>query len=161
MAETKVVDPERSFYESFLPAVRALNKEHGPLYLAVVIQFAEDAEDEWTLLVGSRELYRNRGAGAEAVVQALAVHVPDPMTQKRIRRIGIIGEDDQIFKELAAAIGKRLNGIASIQRTKFSGLEVPKAGIFVATRDISGPEGRNRPKTPTSKRGRRHHPGAK
>lgn len=131
MAETKMVDLELPFYQSFLPAIRALDQQHGPLYLAVVVQFEEDAEDEWTFLIGSRELDRSRTKGAEVVAQALADHAPETAT-KRIRRFGIISQDDPVFKAFTSAMPKRLNGVASFRRCNLFGLEVARAGVLIA-----------------------------
>ncbi len=137
MVETSLVDPDRSFYDSLLPAIQEIDKRRGPLHLAVVVQFAEDGEDEWTLLVGSSRLSEMRTTAAlELVARTLAAKAPEVVT-RRIIRMGIIKMGEEVHRRVTSAITKPLNGVATVRDVKLSGFEVPKAGVFVAIRDLA------------------------
>jgi len=134
MAKEKVVTPLRQFYETFKAAVLALEKEHGPLYLAMVVQFAGEPEDEWILMVGSRSLAQDALEGTKIVAHKLSELVA-PQVSRKVRRIAVIRESDPVFRAISQAISVDVGGLAEIERCLFDGLHVERAALFVSRPD--------------------------
>jgi hypothetical protein len=132
MAEKRVVRPLAQFYEAFRPVVRELDREHGPLYLAMIVQFVPEPEDEWVLLVGSRSLAQDAVNGTTIVARTLSEMVAPEVTRK-VRRIGIVRESDPLFRGISRAIGVRVGGLAEVEQYVFDGVHVQRGALFAST----------------------------
>jgi hypothetical protein len=147
VAKEKVVSSLTDFYEAFRQAIVELHHEHGPLYLAMVVQFGPEPEDEWTFLVGSRALARDALNGATIVAKKLSARVPPEVTRK-VRRIGIIRETDPLFSAIARSISVDVGGLCQIESSTFDGIHVERGALFASRRQADG----KRARTPKQQR---------
>jgi hypothetical protein len=135
VAKKKVVKPLTDFYEAFKPAIQELNLQYGPLYLAMIVRFAEEPEDEWTFLVGSRALARDSAKGTTAVAEELSERV-HPQVTRKVRRIGIIRESDPLYSAIVRAIGVRVGGLVEIESCTFDGIRVERGALFASIKRV-------------------------
>jgi len=136
VADEKMVTQLTEYYRAFMPAIRDLDREHGPLYLAMILQFEPEPEDEWTLLIGSRSLAEDPGAGTTIVAHKLSESVAPSVTRK-VRRIGIIHETDPFYHAIARAIHQPIGGMAEFVQCSFDGVHVERGALFTAVSDVN------------------------
>lgn len=154
VAKETVVDAHWEFYQAFMPTMRHLHQEYGPLYLGIVAQFGPESENGWTLLVGSRTLARDAANGVEIVARSLSELAP-PEVARTIRRIGIIHESDPVFLAIAKVIRQPLGGPNELVRVNLLGLHIERAGVFASVQDVSKLHSEySKRQRPTSKRRR-------
>jgi len=135
MAEKKMVDDLRQpFFDAVRDVVLQLNEKHGPLYLAMIVQFKERPSDDWILLLGSRRLADRRAQSMHDVAAALGAELR-PEYARRIRRIGIVADTDPVFRSIARAVSVELGATAVIEDCSFDGMDIARAALFVSRID--------------------------
>lgn len=150
--ETMVDDATRRFYDAVGQLVLQLDKEHGPLYLAMVVQFKDRPSDDWILLLGSRRLADSRAQSMNDVAAALGAKL-QPEYARKIRRIGIVEQTDPVFLSIAQTYGRGLSEKAfTIEHCSFDGIDVARAALFVSRID-PGPRHKKPVKRGRSRRG--------
>lgn len=150
--ETMVDDATQRFYDAVGQLVLQLDKEHGPLYLAMVVQFKERPSDEWILLLGSRSLADRRPQSTQEVAKKLGSQL-EPQYARSIRRIGIVEQTDPVFLSITRAVGRGLGEKAyTFEHCSFDGIDVARAALFVSRID-AGPRHKKPVKRGRSRRG--------
>ena len=128
MAQKKVVNPNRPFYEAVQKAIRALHHEY-PLYLAMLFHFEDRPPNEWTLLVGADGLVLDRYKGMKVVTTTLSGSLSDEYG-RRIKKIGIVDKNDPFFQSFRRLLSLKPIGLVEIERISLNGIEIEKGAVF-------------------------------